>query len=109
MSRFGTVLGEREDFGAVFCHQDRMLELSGGGTISGANGPAVVFITLCVTSASVDHWFNGEAHSGFQAVDSALSSWEVGNRWIEMEFFTQSMAYIFTNDTEPSAVSFRDD
>ena len=106
MPGLGAVLGECQDFRSILGHQDRVFELSRCRTVSCSHRPAVVLVTLRVPTSRVDHRFDGKAHSGFEAINAALAIGEMGNRWIEMEFLSQSVANVFSYNAESASVSF---
>lgn len=108
MALAGTVLGLGQDLGALFGHQNGMLELGRWASVAGSHRPSVGLVALRVTRTSVDHRFDGEAHAREQPVDAALSVREVRDRWIQVELFSQTMSDVFTNDGETTSFGFRD-
>src|SRR5689334_21311292 len=55
-----------QNIGSVFSDRDRMLEMGGQAAVFGNRGPPVVFDFNFVT-AGIDHRFDGQNHSLFQA------------------------------------------
>ncbi len=102
------VLSEREDLGAFFRHQQRMFELRRWSTVFCADGPSVDFVTARVPRPCIDHWFDGKAHAGVKAIDSALPIREVGNRRVEVKLSSQAMPNVFAYDSETAFVCFGD-
>lgn len=64
MTYFGAVFALGQYFRSRFRHEDRVFELGGESSISGAYGPIVLGIEFGETGTGVDHRFDGKAHTG---------------------------------------------
>jgi len=59
------VLGSREYFHTRVGYQQRFLKLRASFTVNGGRSPRVLPVLRVPVGSQVDHWFDGEAHSGF--------------------------------------------
>ena len=98
-----------QDFGTVFGHHHGVFELCRRVSVFGADRPTIGFVTACITRSGIDHRFNGKAHAGEQSIDAALAVGKVGDRWIQVELFSQPVTDVFTHDGEATPMGFGHD
>ncbi len=59
-----------QNFGAVFRHHDRVLELSRQFAVTGPYCPSVSFVGHALSDADVNHWFDREADARCKPIAS---------------------------------------
>lgn len=108
MAFFGPQLCVRQDFRAIFGHQNRVLELCAWLSVFGSNGPAVCFVQASKARPGVDHRLDGKGDSRKKAIRAALAIGEVRDRRILVEHTPQAVSDIFADDGKAAFVGFWD-
>lgn len=98
-----------EYFRSRFRHENGVFELGGQSSVAGSYGPVVFRVEFGETGTSIDHRFDGKAHSGQESVLLAFSIREVGDVGVLMEPSAKSMSDVFANDRKSPLGSFGDD
>ena len=100
MSWSRTSSGGRENFGACFRHQDRMLELSGEFFVGRQDGPAVRFGRTGIRRPFIDHRFDRKAHPRRESLALALARGHVGDIGTLVELASNSVTDILVDDSK---------
>ena len=96
MAFLRTVLGESQNFGTVFLHQDGMFELCGKFSVTRSNGPAILTIEHGIAPSEIEHRFDRQTSTGMNDIPARFRMRKMWNARILMEFPSYSVPLILS-------------
>lgn len=108
VSLLGSIFRTGQDFRTLIGHHHRVFELCTGAAILCPHGPAIDLVAPGVSSAGIDHRFDGKTHAGVESIDTALAVRKVRNRRVEMELPTESVTDVLADDAKAPLLCFGD-